>query len=135
MNKEKMQLDYFDRQVALERFYDHELNFMVEEVIPEDNGSHGWIKDIYRLKVAYDILSFIVCDDGDFPSSVPLYYQLDVQTAFEAVAHSNVAVSIWNSSTYQDQWKTLLDDFLSDLFTAKLKLKKVNQNEQTYSHN
>ena len=129
MNKEEMQLDYFDRQVALERLYDHELNFMVEEVIPEDNGSHSWIKDIYRLKVAYDILSFIVCDDGDFPSSVPLYYQLDVQTAFEAVAHSNVAVSIWNSSTYQDQWITLLDDFLSDLFTAKLKLKKVKKNE------
>lgn len=124
MNKEEMQLDYFDRQVALERLYDHELNFMVEEIIPEDNGSHSWIKDIYRLKVAYDILSFIVCDDGDFPSSVPLYYQLDVQTAFEAVAHSNVAVSIWNSSTYQDQWITLLDDFLSDLFTAKLKLKE-----------
>ena len=127
MNKEKIQLDYFDRQVALERFYDHELNFMVEEVIPEDNGSHGWIKDIYRLKVAYDILSFIACDNGDFPSSVPLYYQLDVQTAFEAIAHSNVAVSIWNSSTYQDQWMMLLDDFLSDLFTAKLKLKKVKK--------
>lgn len=135
MNKEKMQLDYFDRQVALERFYDRELNFMVEKVIPEDNGSHGWIKDIYRLKVAYDILSFIACDNGDFPSSVPLYYQLDVRTAFEAVVHSNVAVSIWNSGTYQDQWMMLLDDFLSDLFTAKLKLKKVNQNEQTYSHN
>lgn len=127
MNKEKIQLDYFDRQVALERFYNRELNFMVEKVIPEDNGSHGWIKDIYRLKVAYDILSFIVCDDGDFPSSVPLYYQLDVQTAFEAIAHSNVAVSIWNSSTYQDQWMMLLDDFLSDLFTAKLKLKKVKK--------
>ena len=135
MNEEEVQLHYFDRQVALERLYDHELNFTVEEVVPEDNGSHSWIKDIYRLKVAYDILSFIVCDDGDFPSSVPLYYQLDVQTAFEAVAHSNVAVSIWNSSTYQDQWITLLDDFLSDLFTAKLKLKKVKKNEQAYSHN
>lgn len=135
MNKTKSDLDFFDRKDALDRLYDHELNFMVKEVIPRDDGNHSWVKESYRLKVAYDILSFIACDKDEFPSSIPLYYQLNVQTAFEAVAHSKAAISIWNSASYQDQWMMLLDDFLTDLFTMKLKEKKVNQNEQTYSHN
>lgn len=111
---------YTNLTLKLEKLYDHEIAFIMKNVIPNDDGSHSWIKRSAKIKTAYDILNFVLADDREFEESLSLFVKLDLGTAFEAVVYSNALQSVWASCNYEDNWIKLLNSALVNVFQAKM---------------
>lgn len=111
---------YTNLTLKLEKLYDHEIAFIMKNVIPNDDGSHSWIKRSAKIKTAYDILNFVLADDREFEESLSLFVKLDLGTAFEAVVYSNALQSVWASCNYEDNWIKLLNSALVNVFKAKM---------------